>query len=202
MVGLKCIQDTLTMAEPHNSMQNVGKKDILSAALGQSGLSFTESVQDDVEDVFAALAEDADYSSYVPKSKQHPSRTENVKREVKTGQFDPNESYENDLDDLMDLISSDMNALPGQQVQESRPVVAFPRSMVANTTDISSFGDIKFDAISQPDSNFLFSPSLNMLKLNAPIVCPPKPNFSIDSEKMPGLKSIIADKRYFDSFKL
>ena len=110
------------MAEAPNSMQNFQVKDILSAALGQSGLNFEESEEDDVQDVFAALAADANYPSYMPRPVATQNKPENKQSMVKNETFGPTENFDNDLDDLMDLISSEPAKQPPQTLQASRSI--------------------------------------------------------------------------------
>ena len=110
------------MAEAPNSMQNFQVKDILSAALGQSGLNFEESEEDDVQDVFAALAADANYPSYMPRPVTTENKPENKQSLLKNETFGPTENFDNDLDDLMDLISSEPAKQPPQTLQASRSI--------------------------------------------------------------------------------
>eukprot|EP00112_Aurelia_sp_Birch-Aquarium-sp1_P004985 Seg1566.1 transcript_id=Seg1566.1/GoldUCD/mRNA.D3Y31 product="hypothetical protein" protein_id=Seg1566.1/GoldUCD/D3Y31 len=110
------------MAEAPNSMQNFQVKDILSAALGQSGLNFEESEEDDVQDVFAALAADANYPSYMPRPVSTQNKPENKQSSVKDEAFGPTENFDNDLDDLMDLISSEPAKQTPQTLQASRSI--------------------------------------------------------------------------------
>lgn len=201
MVGLKCIQNSSTMAEPHNSLQNAGNKDILSAALGQSGLIFTETEEDDVQDVFAALAEDAGYSAYVPQSKLRQDVTQKLKGDVKSERSVSNESFENDLDDLMDLISNDIGqyAEPKCTTQSSSntiPILQSSNLAASSSISNSTFSEVKSSVTPQLDQSIFFKSSLSAFKFDARVSFPPKQNLSIESGGIAGLKSILGNKRY------
>ena len=203
MLGLKCIQNISIMAEPHNSLHSVGKKDILSAALGQSGLLFTQRVEDDVQDVFAALAEDAKYPP--------ENNSQNLKFGPTAGKPAANESFDNDLDDLMDLISNDTGPFVQSKQENAWPSVDFSVS-----TQISS--NFQQKPVQSTSSNFKLDSILNHLKCDlAPQVSSTRPLLSnsntIKTEatpffptslsansfgtgRMPGFKSVIGEQRY------
>ena len=95
------------MAEPPNHMQNSQVNDILSAALGQSGLTFTETEEDDVQDVFAALSADGDFPSYMQRQNSVRSSIPAGRTASRTSKIDTSGHLQSDLDDIMDLINSD-----------------------------------------------------------------------------------------------
>ena len=169
--GIKCIQNFLTMAEAPNSMQNFQVKDILSAALGQSGLNFEESEEDDVQDVFAALAADANYPSYMPRPVSSQNKPENRQSLVKDETFGPTENFDNDLDDLMDLISNERTNQPPQTLQASRsisnvnsdsslflrtlPAPNIPRSLQINSNKVVKGHSLPALRKIEPSNNFI-----------------------------------------------
>lgn len=200
MVGLKCIQNISTMAEPHNSLQGSGKKDILSAALGQSGLLFTQRVEDDVQDVFAALAEDADYPS--------ENKSQNLRVDPIAGKFKADESFENDLDDLMDLISNDTG--PFTQPKQD---IAWPTSDIAilphgGSTSQSStvqptsskfrldsiLNDLKNNTVPQSTANRSSVVSANALKTEPTSIFSSTISADFGTVHLPGLKSVIEEQ--------
>ena len=203
MLGLKCIQNISIMAEPHNSLHSTGKKDILSAALGQSGLLFAERVDDDVQDVFAALAEDANYPI--------ENKGQNLKLDPTTGKFKANESYENDLDDLMDLISNDTGPFVqskqgstwpsadfayspqiGSSPQQQRAVQSTSSNLILD----SILNDLKCDVAPQTNTNRSLVLNSNALKTESNSVFSLAHNNDFETGKMPGLKALIDEQRY------
>ena len=210
MLKIKCLQISSIMAEPRNSMQSFGQKDILSAALGQSGLIFTETIDDDVKDVFAALAEDVDYPTFMPQQKLGESKGKNLKTDQKAAKFETSESYENDLDDLMDLISNDTGSFQQpKQPDDNWPKIAGPAQVTSNTqTPVVNSGpatssnlafnsllnDLKYDATPQPASSFSLDSFLSVAK-QEPSSSFPSLKLGIENQKIPGLKAIINEKR-------
>lgn len=190
------------MAEPHNSLQSTGKKDILSAALGQSGLLFAERVDDDVQDVFAALAEDASYPI--------ENKGQNLKVDPTTGKLKSNESYENDLDDLMDLISNDTGPFvhpkqggtwPSADFAYSPQIGSTPQQRAVQSTSSnlildSILNDLKCDAAPQISTSRSLVLNSNALKTEPTSTFTITPNNDFETGKMPGLKSLIDEQRY------
>eukprot|EP00794_Sanderia_malayensis_P014235 gene14235-15720_t len=84
------------MAESNNYPSKCQTKDLLSAALGQSGLHFEQTEEEGIQDVFAALAASEDFLSDQPKQIAQNPLPQTKKEE--SGTFD------NDLEELMSLL--------------------------------------------------------------------------------------------------
>eukprot|EP00795_Rhopilema_esculentum_P015448 gene15448-6696_t len=208
------------MAEPPNHMQNPQVNDILSAALGQSGLTFTETEEDDVQDVFAALSADGDFPSYMQRQNSVRSSIPAGRTASRTNKIDTSGHLQSDLDDIMDLINSDSVGHQEESfsgfTHNSVPVPSVPlvqQQKVYTNNESTSFalsGLLKMPAVSKSEQfveyqskeianlvDSLKESSAGLLHQSSSTLQTSRIQFPGNKE-VPGLKNILALQRNKD----
>ena len=147
------------MAERNDYATSFQTKDLLSAALGQSGLHFEEPEDNSIQDVFAALAAGGDFLSDGPRQQ---TATNSSLAPANSEPRPTEETYDNDLDELMGLLDNGIEKyqqnhsnveLPAQTNirPETRP--SQPEPSRPNATAIKKSGNNVTNAILVPDES-------------------------------------------------